>query len=90
MNVVANDEIEHPDLYQLLAYTVATGLPTGLLIYAADEATPTEHEVSRIGKTLRLATIDLRGRPEEILARVVSLARYIRVLADNQSVRPAA
>lgn len=38
--------IEHPDLYQLLAYTVATGVPGGLLVYAAGEAEPVSHEVA--------------------------------------------
>ncbi|MHB0960427.1 MAG: 5-methylcytosine restriction system specificity protein McrC [Pirellulaceae bacterium] len=32
--------IKHPDLYQLLAYTVATDLPNGLLVYAAGEGEP--------------------------------------------------
>ena len=31
-------EIEHPDIYQLLAYSIATNLPGGMLIYAAGEA----------------------------------------------------
>ena len=34
-----------PDLYQLLAYATAAGLPGGLLIYAAGEATPVAHRV---------------------------------------------
>jgi hypothetical protein len=38
--------IQHPDLYQLLAYTVAAGLPTGLLIYAAGEGDPSRHVIS--------------------------------------------
>lgn len=39
---------EHADLYQLLAYTIATGVPGGLLIYAAPEdgaPAPVSHRV---------------------------------------------
>lgn len=39
--------ITHPDLHQLLAYTIAAGLPGGLLVYAAGEAQPTLHHVVR-------------------------------------------
>ena len=73
-------EIEHPDIYQLLAYTIATDLPGGLLIYAADEATPAEHVVPLAGKRLRVATLDLRDDPEDILERVNGLAHEIRQL----------
>ena len=43
------------DLYQLLAYAVATGLPGGTLIYAADEGVSAgEHVVLQAGKRLRV------------------------------------
>jgi 5-methylcytosine-specific restriction enzyme subunit McrC len=73
-------QIEHADVYQLLAYTIATGLPGGLLIYAADEATPVEHEVPLAGKRLRVTTLDVRGDPDTILARAKRLAAQIRQL----------
>jgi 5-methylcytosine-specific restriction enzyme subunit McrC len=76
-------EIEHPDVYQLLAYTIATGLPGGLLIYAADEAAPVEHEVPLAGKRLRVTTLDVRGDPDTVLARVTRLAAQIRQLRDE-------
>ena len=70
-------EIEHPDLYQLLAYTIATELPGGLLIYAADEATPVEHEIRSRAKRLRVTTLDLRDEPDTILRRVQAIARNV-------------
>lgn len=76
-------EIEHPDVYQLLAYTIATGLSGGLLIYAADEATPVEHEVPLAGKRLRIATLDLQDGPDEILRRVKELAAEVRRLRQG-------
>jgi 5-methylcytosine-specific restriction enzyme subunit McrC len=76
-------EIEHPDLYQLLAYTIATGLPGGLLVYAADEAAPVEHDVPLAGKRLRVSTLDLRGEPEEIIRRVGAIAGHVRRLRSD-------
>jgi 5-methylcytosine-specific restriction enzyme subunit McrC len=73
-------EIEHPDVYQLLAYTIAAGLPGGLLIYAADEAMPVEHEIPLAGKRLQITTLDLRDGPDEILQRVRQVAAGIRAL----------
>ena len=69
--------IEHADMYQLLAYTIATDLPGGLLVYSADEATPVEHEVPLAGKRLRVATLDLRDNPQDILRRVHDLAAHL-------------
>ena len=78
-------EIEHPDVYQLLAYTIATGLPGGLLIYSADEAMPVEHEIPLADKGLRITTLDLRDGPDEILARVRQVASQIRRLRGEAS-----
>jgi 5-methylcytosine-specific restriction enzyme subunit McrC len=79
-------EIEHSDVYQLLAYTIATRLPGGLLIYAADEAIPVEHEIPLAGKRLRITTLDVRGNPEEILERVRHVAKEIRSLRAEAAV----
>ena len=70
--------IKHPDLYQLLAYTVASGLPGGLLVYAAGEGEPVRHEVVRIGKELEVMTLDMSGSPEEILRTVDDVASVVR------------
>ncbi|HEX8769267.1 MAG TPA: hypothetical protein VF711_00720 [Acidimicrobiales bacterium] len=72
--------INHPDLYQLLAYTVALGLPAGLLVYAAGEADHVEHSVVHAGKRLDVTTVDLTGTPDEILADVARIAGQVKAL----------
>jgi len=72
--------IKHPDLYQLLAYAIATGLPGGLLCYAAGEGEPAIHEVVDIGKELQVTSVDLSGDPEEILADMERIAVIVRGL----------
>lgn len=73
-------EIKHPDLYQLLAYTTGANLHRGLLIYAAGEAEPVQHQVVHIGKTLETMTLDLKGTPEEILGSIGVVAARIRAM----------
>ena len=68
----------HPDIYQMLAYSIATGLPTGLLVYAAGESEPCVHRMRNIGKTIEVATLDLEGTPEMILASVSRIAYLVR------------
>jgi 5-methylcytosine-specific restriction enzyme subunit McrC len=77
---VRADGVLHPDLYQLLAYTIAADLPGGLLIYAAGEAEPVIHEIVHLGKRLEVVTLDLAGTPEDVLAQVRVVAG--RVQAD--------
>jgi 5-methylcytosine-specific restriction enzyme subunit McrC len=70
--------VDHPDLYQLLAYTVASGLPAGLLVYAAGEAEAGAHAVD--GKELQVTALDLAGDPQATLDQVATLAGRIRRL----------
>jgi len=70
--------IKHPDLYQLLAYTVATRLPSGLLIYAEGEGEPARHEAVELGKVLEVVALDVSGAPDEILRSVGALTRRVR------------
>jgi 5-methylcytosine-specific restriction enzyme subunit McrC len=74
------DEVEHPDIYQLFAYTTAMDLPAGLLIYAAGEADSGAHVVRHAGKRLEIRTLDISGAPSAVLARVGELAERIREL----------
>jgi 5-methylcytosine-specific restriction enzyme subunit McrC len=67
--------IIHADLYQLLSYTVASDLPTGLLIYAKGEAEDVVHAIAHVDKELAVRTLDLTQSPGDIL-------RQIDVLAD--------
>jgi len=78
--------IKHPDLYQLLAYVVATDLPGGLLVYpVAENEHAAEHTTVHLGRSLEVATIDLTGTPSEILRRIEELADRVRGLADAQA-----
>jgi 5-methylcytosine-specific restriction enzyme subunit McrC len=83
--------VKHPDLYQLLAYTVAAGLDGGLLIYAAGEGEPVVHEVVEPGKRLEVMTLDLTGGPEEILRQVQRVAARVselRAAAEASAAAP--
>lgn len=70
----------HADLYQLLAYSIAAGLPGGLLIYAAGESPEATHQIRHSGKTIRVMTLDLQGSPDEILARIKEVAGEVHRL----------
>lgn len=72
--------IRHPDLYQLLAYTVASNLPAGMLVYAAHEGEPARHRTQHAGKTLFVEALDLTGSPEQILGAIRRIADRIRML----------
>ena len=69
------------DLYQLLAYATATGLRSGLLIYAAGEEAPEVHEVVNGGIRLQTLAVDLDQEPDQVLGQINSLAEHIRRLA---------
>ncbi len=75
------------DLYQLLAYCVSLGLPSGLLIYA-DERLPDEpYIVERAGVILGVAGIDLTGDPASVLARArVTARRLIRQAEGSRTI----
>ncbi len=75
--------VNHPDLYQLLAYTVAAHLPAGLLVYAHGEAEEASHRVPAIDKTLLVRTLDLSGTPQEILRQISVVAALVRRLAQG-------
>ena len=74
--------VPNADLYQLLAYTTALDLPSGLLIYAKGEDDPASHTVAHAGKRLEVAALDLEGDFADVLddvGRVAGLVRAQRV-----------
>jgi 5-methylcytosine-specific restriction enzyme subunit McrC len=77
--------IKHADLYQLLAYAIATELSGGLLIYAAGEGEPAVHEVVNVGKQLEVISMDLSGTPGEILAEVSDIGQTIKRMTGRAS-----
>lgn len=60
--------VVHSDVYQMLAYLTATNLSEGLLIYAAGEAEPTQHELPG-GKTIEVAYGSTDGYAERCLGQ---------------------
>jgi 5-methylcytosine-specific restriction enzyme subunit McrC len=88
-NVNPNGVI-HPDLYQLLAYTIAADLPGGLLIYAAGETDDATHRIVHAGKTLRVVTLDLEGSPDDILGQIDGVADEVRQLRPRSWLEMAA
>lgn len=80
---VADRTVPNSDLYQLLAYVTALGLPGGMLIYARGEAEPVTHEIRHIGKQLEIAALDLSGSLEEVLNRVHDIARRVNELRNE-------
>lgn len=77
--------IKNPDLYQMLAYTIATELPSGFLIYAAGEGEPALHEVVNVGKRLEVISVDLSATPSEILDEISHIARTIKRSTEQLS-----
>ena len=80
---IENQQVPNADLYQLLAYVAALGLPGGMLIYAKGEAKPVVHKIRHSDKRLEVAALDLSGSLDEILARVRCLAEQVRALRDE-------
>ena len=78
------------DLYQLLAYATALGLPGGMLVYAKGEERPAVHEVRRTRKQLEVVALDLAGEPAAILAQISELATRVRALALRAPIPRAA
>jgi len=80
--------ILHPDLYQLLAYTVAANLPAGLLVYAAGEGDPATHVVDHAGKTLHVVALRLGDR-DAIDEQIDALAERVRAMRTTLATVPA-
>jgi len=75
---IAPDGFLHADVYQLLAYAVALGLRDGLLVYPSGEGFDAAHLIERAGIRLNVRSIDVSGRPEEVLHAVGALADWVR------------
>ncbi len=76
---------QHADIYQMLAYCTAANLPSGLLVYAAGEAEARVHHIMHASKTIEVASLDLSGSPDTILAGVQQLALRVKSLSARVS-----
>ncbi len=80
---------KNPDLYQLLAYTTATQLDEGFLIYAATEAEPVQHAIPFAEKQLHVRTLHLDADPSNILAEINELAAVVSTSRPNSQLLSA-
>ncbi|MEU7027721.1 restriction endonuclease [Streptomyces sp. NPDC046275] len=71
------DGFPDADLYQMLAYCTALGLPEGHLIYARGGARHASHRVRNAGTVIHQHVLDLEQRPAELLGAVRDLARMM-------------
>ena len=76
--LIEPDGFKHADIYQMLAYCTAADLPSGLLVYTADEHEPHCYAIRHAEKTIEVATLDLTGTPDEMLAEVERLAGTVK------------
>ncbi|MEU9942638.1 McrC family protein [Streptomyces lavendulae] len=65
------------DLYQMLAYCTALGLPEGHLVYAKGNAPHAAHRVRHAGITLHQHALDLDREPATLLADIAALSRQM-------------
>ncbi|MFF8290164.1 McrC family protein [Streptomyces sp. NPDC016309] len=63
------------DLYQMLAYCTALGLPEGHLVYAKGNAPHISHRVRHAGTVLHQHAIDLEQQSAGLLAEIDTMAR---------------
>jgi len=79
----------NPDIYQMLAYLIGSGLRTGLLIYPRGEDETGDRTIKLFieGQASRILvrSIDISGPAESILAQVKDLARAIASIASDRS-----
>jgi 5-methylcytosine-specific restriction enzyme subunit McrC len=68
----------NPDVYQLLAYLLATELSSGMLIYAAGEEQPVIHAIPSAEKEIEVVALNLDQPPDHILSDICVLADRIR------------
>ena len=66
------------DLYQMLAYCTALGLPEGHLIYAKGNASHASHRVRHAGIVIHQHALDLDRPPAGLLADVEAVSRRMR------------
>lgn len=70
------------DLYQLLAYCTALGLPRGHLVYAAGNVEPARHVVRGAGIELVCHALDLSAQPDSLLRQVDRLVDDVVTVAS--------
>jgi 5-methylcytosine-specific restriction enzyme subunit McrC len=70
-------DLPNADVYQLLAYCVAHGVPRGFLIYAAGNESPDSHRIRNLDVEIEVVALDLDLRPVQLLEALDSMASNI-------------
>lgn len=65
---------EHHDIYQMLAYLTALGLPDGTLVYPSTEVEPGTVTVAATGHRVHIATLNVSGTPAQLEDSLAQLA----------------
>ena len=68
------DGFPNADIYQVLAYCTAFGLPKGHLVYAAGNEEPRTYTISAAGMTVVAHCLNLEAPPDALLRQVADLA----------------
>lgn len=80
---------EHQDLFQVLSYARAAGVPEALLIYASADLSAEEHVVRNDGTTLRVHYVDLEAAEPALRQEIARLAALVRDMAGVAEPAPA-
>ncbi|WP_328718924.1 McrC family protein [Streptomyces sp. NBC_00247] len=66
------------DLYQMLAYCTALGLPEGHLVYAKGNEPHAAHRIRNAGIVIHQHALDLDQAPADLLSDIASVSRLMR------------
>ena len=79
---ITGERVPNADLYQLLAYTTALNLSSGMLIYAEGEKVDEDtYTVRHSDKQLQVSVLSLCGSLDDVLCRVRRIADRARELS---------
>ena len=80
---IANGRIPNADLYQILAYTAALGLPCGLLVYPEGERRAASYTIRNSGTRLEVVALDLNGSLDDVFGGIKELAEQVHRMRDE-------
>ncbi len=81
--------VPNADVYQMLAYLTALGLPEGLLVYAAGEDVLRDVNIDAAGKRIHVRTLDIAQPPSVVLRDIKKLAQLVRQLRARDETQAA-
>jgi 5-methylcytosine-specific restriction enzyme subunit McrC len=76
---LASGGTPNPDIYQMLAYCIALGLPRGYLICAKGEEEPSSYAIRNAGIRVTVKPLDLAAEPTRLLKE----AEHLRLAIES-------